>query len=72
MDHYDASLYGGHDCALEHHERCGGEDAEEDADEQVAPEGDGRLVRHPGLRVGAHLKRNQVKGQQVLYDAGEC
>ena len=48
---------GGHDGALEHHERGGGEDAEEHAHQQVAPEGDGRLVRHASLSVGAHLRK---------------
>ena len=62
-----SSLYGGHDGALEHHERGGGEDAEEDAHEQVAPEGDGRLVRHAGLRVGAHLE-NVNKFRQMNFD----
>ena len=50
-------MYGGHDGALEHHERGGGEDAEEHAHQQVAPEGDGRLVRHASLSVGAHLRK---------------
>ena len=62
-----ASLNGGHDGALEHHEGGGGEDAEKDAHEQVAPERDGRLVRHARLRVGAHLE-NVNKFRQMNFD----